>query len=265
MRRALLLLAAALTLTACKVDAAVQVTMQPDGSGTITLTVTADQDVVRQAPDLAADLRFDDATAAGWVVEGPVDTDVGGLQVVLSHEFATVAEAQALLRSLNGGSGPLHDVSITRTVTDEEVTTVLSGVLRVDNGVDAFADTDVLNAIGGTPYIDAISATGLGPNDIISFRLTTDLPGKATSPGTGTSEDGANDSLTWSVPMDGTTVDLGSIFVQPQGRPSSVWGTIATVSFGLLVLWCLAAGGFILFVANARRAKAMRRRGAGYR
>ena len=113
--------------------------------------------------------------------------------------------------------------------------------------------------------MDAISATGLGPNDIITFRLTTDLPGTASTPGRGTSADGSNDALSWSVPMDGTTVDLSSIFVQAQGRPSSTWGTLATVAFGLLVLWCIAAGGFILFVANARRAKAIRRRGSSYR
>jgi hypothetical protein len=169
------------------------------------------------------------------------------------------------LRSLNGSSGPLHDATITRTVTDDDVTTLLGGALRVDNGVDAFADPEVLTAIGGTPYIDAISATGLGPNDIITFRLTADLPGKATTVGTGTSADGSNDVLTWTVPMDGTTVDLASVFVQPQGRPSSTWGTIATIAFGALVLWCIAAGGFILFVANARRAKALRRRSSGYR
>lgn len=148
MRRALLLLAAALTLTACKVDASVDVSMRPDGSGKLTLTVTADQDVVRQAPDLAADLEFDDAKAAGWTVEGPVDTDVGGLQVVLTHEFATVEEATVLLRSLNGTGGPLRNVTITRTITKSEITTVLSGALRADGGVDAFADPEVLAAIG---------------------------------------------------------------------------------------------------------------------
>ena len=65
--------------------------------------------------------------------------------------------------------------------------------------------------------------------------------------------------------MDGTTVDLASVFLHPQGRPSSTWGPIAMLAFGALVLWCIAAGGFILFVANARRAKAIRRRSNGYR
>lgn len=259
MRRALIILAAAISLSACKIDASVDVTMEPDGSGSIALTVIADQELVQKAPGLAADLRFDDATAAGWQVEGPVDTDTGGLMVVLRHTFDTVEQATALLRSLNGSGGPLHDISITRTITDDEVTTVLGGALRVDGGVGAFADPDVLSAVGGVPYADAISATGLGPNDVITFRFTADLPGDATSVGGGTPVEGSNDMIAWTVPMDGTTVDLSSVFVIPQGRPSSAWGTLATIAFGALALWCLLAVGFILFVANARRQRAAMR------
>lgn len=257
MRRALLLIVAALALTACKVDAVVHVSMRPDGSGNVTLTVTADQQVVQQAPGLAADLKFEDAIAAGWLVEGPTDTADGGLQVVLTHDFVSAEEATALLRSLNGTGGPLHDVAITRTVTDKEITTAFTGALRVDGGVDAFADPAVLAAIGGTPYADNIAATGLAPNDVITFTITADLPGNATTPGVGTEANGGG--LRFSVPMDGTTVDLGSVFVQQQGRPSSGWGLIAKVAFGLLVVWLVLAAGFILFVANARRQRAMRR------
>ena len=84
MRRALLLIVAALTLAACKVDATVHITMRPDGGGSIALTVVADQQVVQQAPGLAADLKFDDATAAGWQVDGPTDTADGGVEVTLT-------------------------------------------------------------------------------------------------------------------------------------------------------------------------------------
>ena len=51
----------------------------------------------------------------------------------------------------------------------------------------------------------------------------------------------------------------GRAFVIAQGRPSSAWGTLATIAFGALALWCLLAVGFILFVANARRQRAAMR------
>ena len=88
MHRAIVLLVAALTLTACKVEAGVTVTMEPDGSGTIALTVTADKDVVDQAPGLAEDLRFDDATAAGWVASTPAATTCAGCHLS-SHKTKT--------------------------------------------------------------------------------------------------------------------------------------------------------------------------------
>ena len=144
MRRLLALVVAALALTACKVDTTVDVTVKADGTGVITLTAVADADVLAQAPGLAEDLRFDDAIAAEWILTPPAATETGGLEVVLTHEFATVEEATALLQSINGVGGPLHDVVLTRAVTDDDITTSLAGTLRVDGGIDAFADPDVL-------------------------------------------------------------------------------------------------------------------------
>ena len=108
MRRVLVFLLAALVLSACRIDSTVTLKVQPDGSGVITLAVVADAAVVKAAPGLAADLRLDDAAAAGWTVDGPKPTDGGGLQVTLTHPFTTVQEATALLQSINGSGGPLH-------------------------------------------------------------------------------------------------------------------------------------------------------------
>ena len=59
-----------------------------------------DKDVVDRVPGLAGSLVLDDATAAGWVVEGPAATEDGGLTVTLRHPFTTVQEAANLLNSL---------------------------------------------------------------------------------------------------------------------------------------------------------------------
>jgi hypothetical protein len=274
MRRVLSLLFVALALTACKVDTTVDVKVEADGSGVITLTAVADADVVAQAPGLAEDLRFDDAVAAGWVLTPPAATDTGGLQVVLTHSFATVEEAGALLASVNGPDGPLHDVAITRTVTDDEVTTVLAGTIRVANGVDAFADPDVLSAIGGSPYADDIAATQLRPADVVTFTFSADLPGSVTAavaPTDSAAADatvtvgdaaggGSDRELSWTVPIDGTTADLATTSVLAQGGSSSgVWGTVATVALVALVAWCVLAVAFIAFVARARAQRAHRR------
>ena len=271
-RRVLLVLVAALALAACKVNTSVDVVVQPDGSGTITLTAVADAELVAKAPGLAEDLRFDDVEAAGWAVDGPTATDDGGLQVVVSHPFATVQEATALLQSLNGPDGPLHDVVLGRTVTDDDITTTLSGSIRVSNGLDAFADPDVLAAIGGSPYADDLAAANLRPADVLTFTFTADLPGDpvvgpsstvATTSPEATTDDTAptrdDDLHVWSVPLDGTTADLATTSVLAQGGGGGVWGTVATVALVALIAWLVFAAGFILLVAKARRDRARRR------
>ena len=257
MRRLLALIVAALALTACQIDATVAVVVEPDGSGTIALTIVADADVVTQAPGLAEDLRFDDAIAAGWELTGPAPTEVGGLTVTLTHDFATVEEATALLQSVNGSGGPLHDVALTRVVEGNAVTTSLTGNIRVEGGMDAYADPEVLSAIGGSPYADNIAATGQRPADVVTFTMTADLPGDAGVPASGPAAEGP---ITWSVPLDGTTADLATTSVFTGSTAGdSVWGTVATVAMVALIAWCVVAIAFISFVAKARRARARRR------
>src|ERR671911_239027 len=78
---------------ACRLDVGVVVRLGADGTGEITVTATADADVIAQAPPgLAGDLRFDDAAAGGWVVDGPTPTEDGGLTITLRHPVASAEE-----------------------------------------------------------------------------------------------------------------------------------------------------------------------------
>jgi len=250
----------AVLLSACRVDAVVDVRVAADGTGTITLTASADPDLVAQTPGLAEDLRFDDAVAAGWVVEGPTATEAGGLTVSLAHPFASVEEATALLQSVNGPDGPLHDVVLARTVTDDDVTTSLAGSLRVSNGLDAFADPDLLAAIGGSPYADDLQNAGLRPTDVVSFTFTADLPGTAT-PAATIAGQASGAGLTWTMPLDGTAIDIATTSVMSRGG-GGPWGVVSKAALVALVAWCVLAAGFIAFVAKARRDRARRRAAA---
>jgi len=236
MRRLPAVIAAGLVvlLSACKVDTTVTVEVKPDGSGTITVTAVADADVVEQAPGLAEDLRFDDAIAAGWEVEGPTATDDGGLTVTVRHDFASVEEATALLQSINGADGPLHDVTLTRVVGEDEVVTSLDGTVRVDGGINAFADPELLAAIGGSPYADDID----------------DMP------------DGSKPPMTWTVPIDGTAAELTVVSRLSESEGSDAWGLVANIALIALIAWCVIAVAFITFVWMARRRRAQRRRTA---
>ena len=283
MRRALLVLFAAFALAACRVDTMVHVAVRPDGSGTITVTAVADSELVSKTPGLAEDLRFADVKNAGWQVEGPTKTDAGGLQVAVTHPFASPEEATALLRTLNGADGPLHDVTVTRTATKRQVVTGLTGSLKVTNGLAAFADPDVLAAIGGSPYAKDLTALKLTPADVLTFTFTADLPGSvspdgvspggispgatgpgatgpgATGPGTVSTGSIPTQSISWNVPLDGAVTDVATTSVLDTGSNGGAWGTLATAALIALIAWVIASTGFILFVAKARRDRATRR------
>lgn len=246
-----------LLLSACRVDTAVTVQVDADGSGVVTVEAVADAAVVQKAPGLAEDLRFDDAVANGWTVDGPTATESGGLRVVLSRRFATVDEANLLLQSINGANGPLRGVSLARaggldadgTPDDSDSVITLTGQLGVSGGVDAFADADVLAALGASPYADDLAAAGVQPTDAVSFRLDVDVPGNVTGGGNGaTVTDGV---LSWTAPVDGSTLDLATTFDVSAGG-AGFWSTVSTFALVLLVVWCVVAAAFIAFVVRMR-------------
>lgn len=247
LRRTALAVCGVLALSACQVDVTVHVDVADDGSGTITMTAIADADVVARAPGLADDLLFDDAVAAGWTVDGPTATEAGGLRVEISHDFATLAEASALLQSINGTGGPMHDVVLTQVVTSAQITTFLNGTLRVDGGLDAFADSDLVTAIGGGPYVQQVRDEGLTPTDAVTFTFTANLPGESIAK--------TPSALSWTVPMDGTAAELAATTAIARGG-TGIWSTVATVALIALLVWGLVAIAFIAFVAKARRRRA---------
>ena len=62
-------LAACVVLASCRVESRIALTVEPNGSGTVSVAVTADKDIVDKVPGLAADVRVDDLKKAGWTVK----------------------------------------------------------------------------------------------------------------------------------------------------------------------------------------------------
>ena len=159
-------IAAVLVLSSCRVDSDITLAVKPNGTGTISVVITADKDIIAKAPGLKADIRTDDLVAAGWKVEGPTDTKDGGLTITLTHDFLGPAEATTLLGQINGTRGPLHEMVMTRTGKDTNSTYTLAGRLEVNGGLEAFADDATLNLLGGAPYAADVQAAGLDLGDL---------------------------------------------------------------------------------------------------
>ena len=131
-------------LTGCRLDVDVATTVAEDGSGTVVVTVHADDELLAAAPGLVADLRLDDLTAAGWTVDGPVSAAGDGTRLVLTKPFASPEQANLVLAEVGA---PLQ-VALAQAREFALVrTTVTGAVTGVD--LDAFADAELVQALGG--------------------------------------------------------------------------------------------------------------------
>ena len=239
---------AALLLTSCRVDQSVSLRVNPNGSGDVTVVVTADKDVVAKAPNLAADLRTDDLVAAGWKVSKPEATKTGGLSVTLVHSFKNPAEANIALSQVSGAKGPLHEMIIARSGKDTNSKWTLTGRLEVTGGLEAFIDDAGLKLVGSAPYLADVQEAGLDLGDAVGITFTAQLPGTIDQT-TGVEGDGG---ITWAVPMDGSKVDIATSSTNVD-IASSISRVAKVLLLGLLVLWIAGTLILLLLVSNARQ------------
>ena len=169
--RTLLALAVGLALLAgCRTQTVVDVAVRPDGSGRVAVLVFLDADAAAKAGDLGKVLRVGDLEARAWKVVGPAPTAQvlstpgldkvfsgggaaavpAGVEVVaLTHEFANVAQANALLAGLSGARGPLRDVTVSRSSSFASTKITVHGTLDFSRGLDSLSDPALTSALKG--------------------------------------------------------------------------------------------------------------------
>lgn len=244
-----------IVLSSCRVDANISMNVKPNGSGSVTVVVTADKEIVAKAPDLESDLRTDDLKAAGWSVDKPVKTKDGGLSVTFRHAFSTPAQATAILAQVNGPRGPLHDMSITRSGRDTDSTWTLKGRLEVNGGLEAFVDDATLKLLDGAPYAAEVSEANMDLGDAVGINFDATLPGKVNT----TTGLASGDAISWRVPMDGTPTDVATSTTNVD-IASSISRVGRVLLLALLVLWVVGSAILLMLVLNARNRRQPLRR-----
>lgn len=255
-RRLLLVVVSVLALSACRLDVTVDVAMDTDGTGVVTVRAVADAELVAQVPDLVGDLRLEDAIANGWTVDGPVEAADGSLTITLEHGFSS---AEELANVLNSIGPPLLDMQAARTTgEDGQTTNAVTGRMQLVDGFQAFADAELLAAVGGLPFAEEFAATGATPPESMSFTFRVGLPGELVSAATGTEVgDGV---IERTAPLDGTSVDLLTSTVQRPASEGGDWARpVSQIALIALIVWVVLAAAFIVFVAVARGNKRRRR------
>jgi hypothetical protein len=198
-------------LAGCRLDVALDVAMHADGSGTVTVTATADPELVAKAPSAFADLRLDDIRQAGWAVTGPAKTADGAMTLTLARPFGTPAEAAAILAELNGPNGPLHGLALSIDRSFALVSSSFTGSAQLTGGLAAFSDDALVQALGGnTPLANLVASP---VDQVLGLTVTARLPGRVTSANGTVAADGA--SVTWQPSLvDGVATPMEARFEQ---------------------------------------------------
>jgi hypothetical protein len=241
-----------LFLSSCRVDQTISLEVNRNGTGKVVVTAIADKAILDKAPDLAADIRTDDLVAAGWKVDGPNETDEGGLSLELTREFKNATEATLILGQVNGPRGPLQEVVLTRSGKDTNSVWTLAGRLEVNGGLQAFIDDAAFELLGTAPYAADIEEAGLDIGAAVGLTFRVAVPGDVEST-TGVQKDGA---ITWLVPMDGSRVDIATSSTNVD-VVSSVAGFGRILIVILFVLW-VAGTAVLLFVVASAKQRRMR-------
>jgi hypothetical protein len=175
--------ALALLCSACAVDVTVTVDVRDDGSGEVTVDVTADAEAVQNAEvgggTLEERIRLADLPAAGWTVEPWVRNPDGTASITISKPFTSVDQVDDILRELDGESGPLRSSEFTRSrsfFATEFAAAATVDLAALQTGLLADADlTAALQAQGvDVAAVDQQLLAQL--RDALSVRLVVELP-----------------------------------------------------------------------------------------
>lgn len=175
-----LLVAVVVVLSACRVQAEVQVYVDDDQSGTVVVTVELDGEAVDRLEGVDA-LRTDDLVDAGWEVDEPRELDDGSVLLRAEKAFADPGELQAVLGEVSGPDGPYGRLGLRIDRPFARTQYRLEGVLDGSGGVDGFADPGLAAALDGLPFGTDLSELeaelGAPLGSLVQLRLAVALPG----------------------------------------------------------------------------------------
>lgn len=236
MRLRLVLLALfALFLTACQVDAAVDVNVTEDGSGTVTVTLAFDDEVVEAAPELLDGLRTSDLASAGWTIDGPTESESGQSVIVMaSKDFASPDHLAGVLQEIAGDTGVFNDFAVTRERSFARTTYLLTGQIDASVNIERFSDDGITGLLGspiGRSVEELEAIAGRPLEQTVTLRFTVTLPDTAES--IGGQVDG--NTATWAIlPVDPLPTDI-NVSSSVEDRLPRIYAAIALIALALLV------------------------------
>lgn len=164
--------------SACQADFEVLVTVNPDGSGTVSTKTTFDDAAAEAILDLDLDATgvvLDDLAQSGWLVVPPEEGPNGSTVITATKDFGTADQFADVMAELTGTDGVFRDFRLTRSKTFARVAYEITGDLDTTVGIDVFGDPELETTLERTvsEIADAYGAT----EEQVDVRLQVVLPG----------------------------------------------------------------------------------------
>ncbi len=232
--RWLLVLLAGLVLSACQVDAAVDVEVTDDGSGTVRVTTVFDENVIEAAPELVDRLRTEDLPRAGWTIDGPREAETGGSVVVVATKaFASPDDLGGVLDEIAGPDSLFSDFAVERSRSFARTTYDVTGRIDPRISFTTFGDSAIAGLVGnplGLSLAELEEAAGRPLQDTVSLDFSISLPDTVAANTTDLDGRTARWRLT---PRDPLATDI-EISTSIEDRTPRVWAAVALVALALL-------------------------------
>lgn len=221
-----------LALAGCRMDVNVGIDVNEDGSGTVTIAVGVDDELLAKAPGAADRVKLEDLSAAGWKVTGPAKESDGNTWVHLSRPFANPAEMKQILGEINGPGGPLGAFELTIRKEWDQTTWTLDGTAGLTGGVSGFVDPELAAAFGTSkPLEQLVAESGVPIEQGLNLTVTVTLPHR-------------EEPLVVRVPLDGREVPIHaqSVDVHQRARWAAITaGICGALLAGWLAYWAARA------------------------
>lgn len=232
--RQLILVLAALVLSACQVDASVEVQVEDDGSGTVTLTTAFDENVVAAAPELVEQLRVEDLANAGWAVDGPREAETGGTIVVeASKGFASSGDLAGVLDEIAGPGTLFSDFEVIRSRSFARTTYELTGRIDPQIPLTTFGDSAIAGLVGdplGLSIAELEGIAGRPLEDTVTLEFEVTLPDSVVA---NTLEVDGQSAVWQLTPRDPLATDI-EVSTSIEDRLPRLWAAVALVALALL-------------------------------
>lgn len=253
-----------LVASACRVDTTVDIKVEEDGSGLVTIAIDADLEAVNLLVEDPADLRFSDLEAAGWDLDGP-EVDDGGITLTARKPFLSPEDLPDVLAELMG-----EDLIFSNVALDQQHEFAMFGLRPAETSYTFAADIDPtpdLEALGDETLAALLDGFPLGRSLIrvgedagVPISNTLGLVVNVTLPANVSTETGeaVDDVATWSFTYGDSPTSIDARASVDEILPR-VWAVIAILAALLLVLVVLSRlGTFVL--GKLRTPKGRRRR-----